>query len=201
MPALTPSGAPAATPASQLKADIDRVTSELEKLRKTVGGVEEHIVKVAEAYQKLTKDKRKDQAYDQLYEELRQYKSNFLATAQKPLLLDVILLHDGVCRTMASFAELPDEKVTRQMVMDALAHTRDEILEVLYRRDIERIGDAPKKLDVTLQKPVSRIDTDNVDEDKDIVQVVRDGFSQNGVVLRPQEVVVKRCTKERETQS
>lgn len=187
--------------AGALKAELDRVAGELDRLRKVVSGVEEHIVKVAEAYGKLAKDgKRKDQAYDQLYEELRQYKDNFLKSAQKPLFLDVILLFDGISRTINQFADLPDEKVTRQMVVDALSHTRDEIIELLYRRDIEKIADAPKKLDVTIQKPVTRIETDNADEDRDIVQVVREGFRWSGVVLRAQEVVVKRSTKEREPQ-
>jgi molecular chaperone GrpE (heat shock protein) len=187
--------------AGALKAELDRVAGELDRLRKVVSGVEEHIVKVAEAYGKLAKDgKRKDQAYDQLYEELRQYKDNFLKSAQKPLFLDVILLFDGINRTINQFADLPDEKVTRQMVVDALSHTRDEIIELLYRRDIEKISDTPKKLDVTIQKPVTRIETDNADEDRDIVQVVREGFRWSGVVLRAQEVVVKRSTKEREPQ-
>jgi molecular chaperone GrpE (heat shock protein) len=203
MPAVSAAGGPPpAAPAgpvsaAALRGEMDRVVAELDRLRRTVSGVEDHIVKVAEAYGKLAKDgKRKDQAYDQLYDELRTYKNNFLKSAQKPLLMDVILLYDGIVRTIGSFSELPDEKVTRQMVIDALTHTRDEILEVLYRRDIERIADAPKRLDVELQKPISRIDTDKPEEDREIVQVVREGFRQNGVVLRPQEVVVKRCTKE-----
>lgn len=196
MPAMTASGVPVAPPSAGLKGELDRVSAELDKLRKAVGGVEVHIVKVAEAYGKLAKDgKRKDQAYDQLYEELRQYKDNFLKSAQKPLFLDVILLYDGVMRTLANFAELPDEKVTRQMVVDALTHTRDEILELLYRRDIERIDEVPKKLDINFQKPVTRLDTDNPDEDRDIAQVVREGFRWSGAVLRAQEVVVKRCTE------
>lgn len=197
MPAMTAAGVPVAPAASTagLRGELDRMTAELDKLRKAVGGVEVHIVKVAEAYGKLAKDgKRKDQAYDQLYEELRQYKDNFLKAAQKPLFLDVILLYDGVMRTLANFSELPDEKVTRQMVVDALTHTRDEILELLYRRDIERIDEVPKKLDINFQKPVTRLDTDNPDEDRDIAQVVREGFRWSGAVLRAQEVVVKRCT-------
>jgi molecular chaperone GrpE (heat shock protein) len=166
-----------------------------------VSGVEDHIVKVAEAYGKLAKDgKRKDQAYDQLYDELRQYKDNFLKQAQKPVFLDLILLFDGVSRTIATFAELPDEKVTREMVVEALSTTREEVLELLYRRDIEKIDDAPKKLDITFQKPVTRVETDVLEEDRDIVQVVREGFRWSGAVLRPQEVVVKRSTKEREPQ-
>ena len=44
----------------------------------------------------------------------------------------------------------------------------------------------------------SPLETDNPEEDRMIDQVVREGFRLNGVILRPQEVIVKRCTKERE---
>ena len=166
-------------------------------MARVLRGVEEHIVKVAEAYQRVAREgKRKEQAYDQLYEELRQYKANFLLAAQKPLFLDVILLYDGLTRTLRSFDEKKDEEITRQLVVDALEHARDEVVEVLYRRDIEVIAERPSKLDVAFQKPVSRIETDNEDEDRDVAQVVRDGFRMNGNVLRAQEVIVKRCLKQ-----
>ena len=157
------------------------------------------MVKIAEAYQKVTRDtKRKDQAYDQLYEELRQYKDNFLLSAQKPLFKDLILLFDGMARTIRTFEEGEGETVPRADAIESLKHLQDEILEVLYRRDIEQIEERPDKLDIDFQKPVRRIDTDNPDEDRMIDQVVREGFRLNGVLLRAQEVVVKRCIKERE---
>lgn len=188
-----PSGAmPAPSPLAMLRPELDKVTNELDRVNKSVGLVETHIVKVAEAYQKLAKDqKRKEQAYDQLYEELRQYKANFLAESQRPLLKDVILVFDGIARSLAGFQAGP-EAVDRKTVVDALTHVKDELLEVLYRRDIERITERPSKLDVGFQKPVERIATDKPEEDRDVTQVLREGFRLNGVVLRPQEVVVKR---------
>lgn len=161
-------------------------------------GVEAHTMKVAEAYQRVAKSsKRKEQAYDQLYEELRSYKDNFLLSAQKPLFKDLILLFDGVRRTMRSYQE-SEEAPTKEEIAQSLTHLQDEILEMLYRRDIEQIEDYPEVLDIDFQKPVQRIETDDPSEDRKIAQVVREGFRMNGLVLRPQEVVVKRCTKERE---
>jgi len=189
-----PSGAaPAPSPIALLRPELDKVTNELDRVNKSVGLVETHIVKVAEAYQKLARDqKRKDQAYDQLYEELRQYKANFLAESQRPLLKDVILVFDGIARSLAGFSASAEATVDRKAVVDALSHAKDELLEVLYRRDIELISERPSKLDVGFQKPVERVATDKPEEDRDIAQVLREGFRLNGVVLRPQEVVVKR---------
>ena len=172
----------------------------MDSMNRAIRGVETQVVKVAEAYQRLSKgSQRKEQAYDQLYEELRTYKDNFLLQAQKPLFKDIILLFDGITRVIRSIEEQTDEQITREAMLQNLRHIEEEILEVLYRRDIEPIEERPKVLDIELQKPIQRIETENPDEDREIVQVVREGFRWNGVILRPQEVVVKRCVKERET--
>jgi len=84
-------------------------------------------------------------------------------------------------------------------MIEALKHILEEVLEVLYRRDIELIEDRPKSLDIEFQKPVRRIETDDPGEDRAVDQIVREGFRLSGLILRPQEVVVKRCLKERET--
>ena len=193
--ARPPRGAPTA---NALARDLEKLQDNVERMAKSLRGVESHTMKVAEAYQRVARSgKRKEQAYDQLYVELRQYKDNFLAQAQKPLFKDLILLFDGVRRTARSYQE-SEEPLTKEAVVKSLEHLSDEILEMLYRRDIEQIEDYPDVLDIDFQKPVQRIETDDPSEDRKIEQVVREGFRMNGLVLRPQEVVVKRCTKERE---
>ena len=175
------------------------MSGQIETMSKAMRGVENHTLKVAEAYQRLSQSgKRKEQAYDQLYEELRTYKDNFLLQAQKPLFKDIILLFDGVRRTMRAFEE-QEEAPSKEQVAESLQHLQDEILEVLYRRDIELIEDHPDVLDIDFQKPIRRIETDDPSEDRKVDQVLREGFRMNDVVLRPQEVVVKRCLKERES--
>ena len=193
-------GAPAPSGgAPALARELDRMSGQIETMSKAMRGVENHTLKVAEAYQRLSASgKRKEQAYDQLYEELRTYKDNFLLQAQKPLFKDIILLFDGVRRTMRAFEE-SEEAPTKEKVAESLQHLQDEILEVLYRRDIELIEEHPEMLDIDFQKPIRRIETDDPSEDRKVEQVLREGFRMNDVVLRPQEVVVKRCLKERES--
>lgn len=185
---------------TQLQAGVDKVHAGVEKLgsgveqaHKILGRLQADLRSVAEAYQRVSKDsKRKDQAYDQLYEELRQYKDDFLLNAQKPLFRDVILIYDGIARTIAAFEGREGDTLPKEDVLTALKHMRDEVLEVLYRRDVERVEEEPTKLNIDIQKPVRRLDTDDPTQDREVVQVLRDGFRLRGTILRPQEVTVKR---------
>ncbi|MEZ6185555.1 MAG: nucleotide exchange factor GrpE [Planctomycetota bacterium] len=184
-------------PGAATKVGVEKVHAGVENVAKLVRGLETNLVRIAEAYQRVTQvSKRKEQAYDQLYEELRTYKDNFLLSAQKPLFRDILLLYDAVSRAQRRFAD-GEEQVSRDEAVKALQDIIDEILEVLYRRDIERIDEQPDRLDIDFQKPVRRIETDDPNEDKTVESVVRDGFRMDGALLRPQEVVVKRCLKEK----
>ena len=181
------------------RGDLERMGASVEALSTAMSGVEKHTMKVAEAYQRISRmHKRKEQAYDKLYEELRSYKDNFLAAAQRPVFKDVILVFDGVTRSHKAYAEREEDTIPKAEVLETLEHLREEILELLYRRDIEKIEERPEVLDIELQKPLRRVDTDDPAEDRKIEQYLREGFRINGAILRPQEVVVKRY-KERES--
>ncbi|MEZ0228907.1 MAG: nucleotide exchange factor GrpE [Planctomycetota bacterium] len=172
----------------------DQIKAGLTLVAKGQRGLEEKVTVVARAVEELAKDtvkRRKD--YDALYEEMRQYKTNFLDTAQKPLYNEMLLLFDSIQRIMRRIDEVEEAAIPKEAVAEAFKQVKDELLEILYRRDIEMIEDHPVKLDVKSQKPVRRVETETPSEDKDVVQVVREGFRRNGAVFRPQEVVVKRC--------
>jgi len=195
--AVAKSGPAKLHPNAATKAGVEKLNGNVDNVAKLVRGLETNLVRIAEAYQRVTVvSKRKEQAYDQLYEELRTYKDNFLLGAQKPLFRDIILLYDGVTRAQKRFSE-GDEQVSREDAVKALQDILEEILEMLYRRDIERIEEQPEKLDIDFQKPVRRIETDDPSEDKKVESIVRDGFRMDGAIFRPQEVVVKRCLKEK----
>ncbi|HZU95456.1 MAG TPA: nucleotide exchange factor GrpE [Planctomycetota bacterium] len=159
-------------------------------------GLQEKVTLVARALEELAKDatkRRKD--YDALYAEMRDYKVNFIDQAQKPLFNDLLLLFDSILRISRNVEDIKESTIPKEAVSEAFKQVKDELVEILYRRDIEMIEDHPKKLDVSFQKPVRRVETDNAEEDKQVVQCVREGFKRNGVVFRPQEVVVKRCAR------
>lgn len=172
----------------------DQIKAGLTLVAKGQRGLEEKTTLVARAIEELAKDaakRRKD--YDALYEEMRQYKINFVDAAQKPLYNELLLLFDSIQRIMHNVEGIADAAIPKEAVTEAFKQVKDELLEVLYRRDIEMIEEHPTKLDVKMQKPVRRVETDVASEDKDVVQCVREGFRRNGKLFRAQDVVVKRC--------
>jgi len=137
---------------------------------------------------RLNADKSKDKAFDTLYEEMRQYKENFLHKAQKPLFLDLILLYDQVIRGL--------ESVSEDAGKEAIENIKEELLEILYRRDVEPMEfEEGSKFDRVQMKAIKRVETDNEEQDKDIERVSRCGFKWDETILRPHEVVVKRFGK------
>lgn len=130
-------------------------------------------------------DDKLQTAFDRLYEEMTQYKDNFLFQAQKPLLVDMILLYDQVQNDLEGMEEGP--------ARDAMDAVGEQLLEILYRRDVEPMDfDPDERFDREKMKAVSREATDVKEEDKQVVRLVRVGFGWNERVLRPHEVVVKR---------
>jgi molecular chaperone GrpE (heat shock protein) len=74
-------------------------------------------------------------------------------------------------------------------ILRSLSH---EVLEILYRRGVELIVTTSNTFDPKLQQVVEVIPTNNPSEDNKIVHMVRHGFKYKDVVLRPEEVVVKK---------
>ena len=135
--------------------------------------------------QKIFRDEKLKEAFDKLYEEMKQYKENFLFEAMRPVLTDLLLLHDNVIRFQKS---LEDSKAK-----EAMNIFQEEILEILYRRDIEPILlPESTKVDRKIQRVVKTIPADTPSEEGDIVEVVREGFWRGEKVFRLQDIVCKK---------
>ena len=72
------------------------------------------------------------QAFDALYAELKQYREDFLAKAERPLLLDLLLFYDSM-NWMRQTMEKPD--MSGEVLTDSFQYLMDD-LEILYRRNV-----------------------------------------------------------------
>ena len=131
---------------------------------------------------KIANDLSKKEAFDKLYEEMRLYKDNFLHKAIRPILVDILLLYDNVSKI----------KVDKSIPINNI---KDQILEILYRQDVEPIESDEKKINRKLQRAVKTIPTDVEEENGYIVELVRDGFYHGDHILRLQEVICKKYQK------
>jgi len=153
-----------------------------------LGQVEGNLKKVARAMVEVAREgEGRQRAYDVLYGELRQYKEDFLWRSQRPIFMDLIMLFDSISRS-----EKRTEAVDSKGFSDELRYLREQLLELLYRYDIELIEEHPEHLDIGFQRPIKRVDCKDPADDRRVVECVREGFRRSGAVLRPQEIVVKR---------
>ena len=169
--------APVAEP-DPILAALDRIAAGFDAIKGSIA--------VGNAY-----DKAKEEAFDRLYRELDDLRSEREFDRLRPLYLDLILLFDRVDQSIAP-ALVNDASPAREAVLSSL---REELLEVLYRRDIELIELSPTIFDPTVQRAVGAQRTELPDLHNSIASVVRPGFRCRGRLLRAEEVIVNRYGK------
>lgn len=167
----------------------------LQQLTTRTTHLESNTQKIARALVEIVKEgENRKRAYDVLYDEMRQYKENFLWQCQKPLFMDLITLFDSILRVERQYEAMDG----MEKVAGDFRYLKDELLETLYRYDVELIEEHPDRLDIGFQKPIKRVHTDDPSEDRAVVKIVREGFAREGMILRPQEIVVKRYSESKE---
>lgn len=133
-------------------------------------------------------DSVQQKAFDTLYQELKQYKEDFIFQNEKPLLLDLLLFYDSLNWFQTS---LINKEMSPEVVADSFQYLIDEMLELLYRRDVLPMEESTT-FDRKLQKVIKTVPTENKDDDYGIHNVLKRGFTRDGRVLRAEEVVVRR---------
>ena len=127
-------------------------------------------------------------AFDTLYEELKQYKEDFIFQNEKSLLLDLLLFYDSLNWFQTSLIK---KEMSPEVVADSFQYLLDEILEVLYRRDVLPMEESTS-FDRKRQKVIKTVPAESKDEDYGIHNVLKRGFTRAGRVLRAEEVIVRR---------
>jgi molecular chaperone GrpE (heat shock protein) len=158
----------------------DSQSAEIARLREEVSAMR------SEVHERLAEDPVRQQAFDKLYAELKAYRDDFLAEAEKPLLLDLLLLYDSF---NWFHQRIISEKMSQEVVADSFQFLVDELLEVLYRRDVTPQPDNDT-FDRTLQRAIRIETTSKKSENNKIAKVLKRGFQRKGKPLRAEEVVV-----------
>lgn len=136
--------------------------------------------------ERLAYDRVKEEAFDRLYAEVEEIRQERSFQQVRPLLMDLILLYDrielGLQQTYGLEGNMPD-------VVQLLRSFKDELLEILYRREVEMIITS-STFDRTLQQVIKIQPTAFADEHNQVVRVVRRGFRYRNRILRSEEVII-----------
>lgn len=146
---------------------------------------------------KIQYDDQKEKAFSRLYDELDSFKRDFVERRMKEAYTDLILLYDNI-KNYTSSDDVAGEEGS--LARRYLGYAMEELTEVLARRGIEPIAAGPgvnqaSSFDPQLQRAIRTAPASCPDEDGCVVRVVKDGFTKDGKVFRPQSVIVARWTQ------
>lgn len=136
----------------------------------------------------LMNDKIKEEAFDRLYVEVEEVRQERGFQQVRPLFMDLILLYDRIEGGIQQISEL---EAGMSEVAQLLKSFRDELIEILCRREVETIVAPTITFDRTLQQAVSVQPTLIEHEHNQVVRVVRRGFRYRNRILRSEEVIVR----------
>jgi molecular chaperone GrpE (heat shock protein) len=138
--------------------------------------------------QQHERESSQQRAFDQLYEELKQYKEDFIYQSEKPLLLDLLLFYDSLNWFQQSLIK---KDLAPEVIADSFQYLIDELLELLYRRDVIPM-ETPDKYDRKVQKAIKTVETQDPLAENTIHQILKRGFLRGSRLLRAEEVIVNR---------
>lgn len=180
--------------AHQAGASPNRSSSEVftqkdELLREVLGAtssLDARLLQLSELVQgRLAYDKAKEEAFDRLYGELEHLKSNAAFEQLRPLYLDLILLFDrieNICQSASGDSN----------ALSLFRSLNDELVEILYRREIEVIQSVSVVFDPSNQRAIGVEPTPAEGESGRVARVVRRGFRYRNRLIRAEEVIVKK---------
>jgi molecular chaperone GrpE (heat shock protein) len=163
-----------ATPLDTLRSELVLIRSELAELK---AGFE----------RRLSNDQTMSKAFDRLYEDLEIFRGQAAFQASRPVFLEIVLLLDRLDQALAADVATTDHT-------DLLESIRVELVEILARRAIVPVATPDGRFDPKLQRAIETIPAEREEAHNSIAQILRQGYEQNGNVVRTADVVVRRHT-------
>ena len=144
--------------------------------------------------ERLEYDVAKEKVVDKLNDELTFYRDNFVFQSQKSMFIDLMLLYDNLERILTALSD--DEVVSIEQITELLETFKEELLEILYRKDITLFEEHPEYLNYKLHKTIKTIPTNKESENNKVDKIIKMGFRWNDKILRPEEVIIKKYIKQ-----
>lgn len=163
---------PAVAPEPRASADIlPQILSELKALGE-------------EFSLKLKYDQAKEKAVDALHDELRQHRGGLHFTLLRPLLSDLISLHDDLLQ-LADAKKTSDPQTAR--TFEGLGGS---IKEILARQGVSTLEVQDDVFDRKRQRAIRTVATDQQDLVGSVAERLRAGFIYDDRIVRPEHVAV-----------
>ncbi|QXJ21491.1 nucleotide exchange factor GrpE [Actinomadura graeca] len=134
---------------------------------------------------KIRYDEVRERLVESMSDELDRHRQGFHQTLLRPVLLDLVSLHDDLTQVI-------DAAETPSPTAGTLAFFRDTVEQILVRNGVRRFSVDGDALDRARQQVVSTVDTSDPALGRTVARRLRAGFSWDENVLRPEWVSVHR---------
>ncbi|HYS96102.1 MAG TPA: nucleotide exchange factor GrpE [Chthoniobacterales bacterium] len=174
---------------------IEKLSADMDATRRAVFA--QHFKKIDEQLALIRNTESvNQQLFDSLHAELLKYRDNFLhESLQRPFIHDLVYLYDhlnGLCEQLSSAAQQKGKGSRVSQWRDNLENAIHSLVEILHRFDVKEI-EPRERVDRACHRVISYEPADFPEEDGAIVMRVKRGFVWRGKLIRPEEVIAKRC--------
>ena len=135
-------------------------------------------------------EQSREKVFDTLYKELHDYKNDFFYERIKPIVRPLLFLMDSIEENQLEVAAEGDAKPG---VAQNLEHFHHQILDILEICQVERLPTPQGEFEARTQRAVEVVSVVG-HQDGTVQRVVRSGYSLNGQMFRPADVVVGKAS-------
>jgi len=157
----------------------DSITDQLSELRSAIATSSDNAGK-------------QTQLLEELLQSLSGLKSSLLVESEKPLLLDLLLFYDSLNWFMESIVK---QEMSPDVIEESFQYLIDELVELLYRRNVTPM-DPSDHFEASRHRAIQVVMTDEEARHNQITQILKRGFLHADVVLRREEVIVSKLSKD-----
>lgn len=142
---------------------------------------------------RLSSDQAQAKAIHVLSDELNFYRDEFVTQSQKGIFIDLIVLYDNI-KQVVKLLDDPNGLSVDQIAraLNNIRNLEEELLEILYRRDVVPFDEHPATLDRRLHRTVKVVPTFIESENNQITNIFKLGFRWRDKILRPEEVEIRK---------
>jgi molecular chaperone GrpE len=164
--------------------ELDRVLDAIESLARDFQTLQQGFDS------KLKYDASKEKIIDALHAELQAYRDGLHFKILRPVFFDLISMHDDLSNILNYNPPIEGESETVGKLCRSLASFQDSIESVLERHGATVINEPGDQFVGKKQRAVRAEATDDPQKDRLICEHTRKGFEYEGIVLRPENVVL-----------
>lgn len=139
---------------------------------------------------KIKYDASKEKMVDTLHKELQSYREDLHFKILRPVIMDLISMHDDMSSLLTHAAEVNDPSESEINLRRSLLTFLETISEILERNGVTSYSEVNTAFVAQRQRAIKVIHTPDIEQDGLTAERLRCGFEYSGRVLRPEIISV-----------